>query len=49
VSAFGVVQMDVNEERAKFEAKGEKKVREDLAMQRYGQPDTYKERVALDW
>jgi len=41
--------MDINEERAKFEAKGEKKVREDLAMQRYGQPDTYKERLALDW
>jgi hypothetical protein len=44
-----MVALDIKELWAKFEAQGEKKVREGLAMQWYGQPDSYKERLALDW
>lgn len=32
-----------------FEADGEDKVRENIATQQYGQPNSYKEKLARDW
>lgn len=32
-----------------FEAAGEDKVRENIATQRYGQPNSYKEKLAWEW